>query len=120
MIYGQQSVCWPASRPANQPAASQSVSESTKQPAGQAASRTSTACTIPCASAINAGIILIRSILGSGLAATRAPNFSPYLSLVARAGDGELSREERGKQAKGRQEDGEGRERDEERAGASY
>lgn len=38
----------------------------------------------------------------SGFASTRAPNFS----LVARAGDGEeLSGEERGKQAKGRQED---------------
>lgn len=41
----------------------QSVSESTNQPAG---SWTSIVYTNPCALAINAGIILIRSIHGSG------------------------------------------------------
>lgn len=90
MIYGQQSVCQPASQPAKQPV-SQSTSRPTdrptnqpaSQPAGRAASRTSTACTIPCASAINAGIILIRSILGSGLASLRFRLY-PRTQLLSR------------------------------------
>lgn len=73
MIYGQQPVCQPASQLVDQP---------TNQSAGWAASRTSTACTIPCASAINAGIILIRSILGSGLASLRF-RFYPRTQLLS-------------------------------------
>lgn len=99
----------------------QSVSESGNQPADRAASRTGTACIIPCASAINAGIILIRSI--------RDPRFSALAStslLLSREIRRRRSSEEGGKregkktEEEEEEEEGCGEVRSEGKNGASY
>lgn len=66
-------------------AVSQSASRPTSKRTSQAASRTGTACIIRCALAINAGIILIRSILGLGSLSLPLPGHSqPRTNVLLR------------------------------------
>lgn len=85
MIYGQQLV-------------SQPVSQRVDQPAEWTASRTSTAYTIPCVSAINAGIILIRSILDP-----RSPSSLPLaINFSLQGPERETQEKEKGEAYRGK------------------